>query len=313
LFTKNVYEPLRPGRPEAHYVFVGRLCGVAVLVGAGLICTAFDSVLGMLKFLWEFNAIVAASFWAGLKWRRATRQGAWASMLVALVMFVILPLGLPVGFPGLRTLPSTLQQTHERTIQFEYEATARDVREREQQIARWSSPDSPPQSIAVGDKLRRSVVQPPRSIFWAQGIEAVDGRPAGSGMFNLEMWLLARVVPLSENPHALNETLRYLDKILLPFVVLIVVSLLTRPDDSAGIQRFFLRMRTPVRANRDEDVGAVEAAYAQPAATASTLLFPRSQFEFFKWTRRETTGFILAWIATLGVLGLLWAVLSIGS
>jgi SSS family solute:Na+ symporter len=76
----------------------------------------------------------------------------------------------------------------------------------------------------VGEMLSRPFVQPPRSIFWTQGIEFVNGRPRGSGGFNIELWLLHQGFDLSGNPHALNETIRYTYKLLLPFLVLILVS-----------------------------------------------------------------------------------------
>jgi solute:Na+ symporter, SSS family len=313
LFTKNVYEPLWPGRPEKHYVLIGRICGGAVLMAAALICTAFDTVLGMLKFLWEFNVIVAASFWCGLKWRGATRQGAWSSMLVALTMFIILPLGLPTLFPSLRTSESTLLRTRERVIQLEYEASPRDISERDRQIAGWQGPGAPPAPIAEGEILSRPFVQPPRSIYWTQGIEVVEGQPRGSGMLNVEMWLLGQVWDLSRNPHALNETIRYAYKMLLPFFVLILVSKLTPRDDAESVRRFFLRMRTKVRADRVEDERALQHAYANPESTTSELLFPRSNLEFFTWSRQETIGFGFAWLATLGVIGCLWLIVSIGA
>jgi SSS family solute:Na+ symporter len=313
LFTKNVYEPLRPGRPERHYVTVGRACGAAVLVSAGLLSTAFDSVLEMLKFLWEFNAIVAASFWCGLKWRGATRQGAWASMIVALIMFLIVPLGLPSVLPGLRTAESTLAMTAERTLTLDYEASGRDVDERARQIAAWNGPGQAPAPLAEGDLLTRTVIQPAKSIYWSQGVAIVDGGLSGAGMFNVEMWLLGRVLDLESNPHALNESIRYGYKILLPFAVLILVSRLTPRNDAEQVQRFFLRMRTKVRPNREEDERAVAAAYANPAGTAHTLLFPRTRLEFFKWSRDDAFGFGMACLATLGVIVALWAIVSIGA
>ncbi len=313
LFTKNVYEPLRPGRQEKHYVLVGRICGGGTLLTAALMCTAFDSVLGMLKFIWEFNVIVAASFWCGLKWRGATRQGAWTSMLVALTMFIILPLGLPTVFPELRTSESMLLRTNERVIQLEYRASLRDISERNRQIAAWQRPGSPPEPIAEGDLLSRPFVQPPRSIYWTQGIEVVDGQFRGSGLLNVEMWLIGQIWNLGKNPQALNETIRYAYKLLLPFVVLILVSKLTFRDETESVQHFFLKMRTKVRANRAEDERALQAAYSNPAGTTAELLFPHSGLEFFKWTRKETIGFGFAWLATLGVIAALWLIVSIGA
>lgn len=312
LLTKNVYEPLRPNRPEGHYVTVGRICGAAVLIAAGLFSTAFGGVLEMMKFLWEFNAIIAASFWCGLKWRGATRQGAWASMLVALLMFLVVPLALPMVAPGIRSAASTHETTRERILSFDYAASERDAEERARQIATWTSAGAPPPAIAVGDTLTRTTVQPPRSIYWSQGLEVVDGRTRGAGLFNVEMWLIGRVFDLEHNPHALNETIRYAYKIILPFLILIGVSLLVRRDSAAPVLPFFLRMRTRVRPDRAEDDRAVAAAYADPASTTPMLLFPRTRLEFFKWTRADAVGFTVCTVASLGVIAALWVMVSIG-
>lgn len=84
-------------------------------------------------------------------------------------------------------------------------------------------------------------------------------------------------------------------------------------DESPGIQRFFLRKRTLVHSNRDDDKRAIEADDADATTTTSTLLSPRSQLEIFKWSWRETFGFTLAWAATLGVIAFLLVLLPIGS
>jgi SSS family solute:Na+ symporter len=313
LFTKNVYQPLRPGRSEAHYVLVGRLAGGMVLLAAALLCTSFYSILEMLKFLWEFNAIIAASFWCGLKWRRATRQGAWASMLTAMTMFVVLPLSLPTIFPQMRTSEALMRTTQQRMIPQTVAATSRDVDERSRQIAGWSGTGSRPAPLLIGEEFSRPVIVPPKSIYWAQGIGAANGVKRGEGMFYLETWLLDQVFDLSANPHALNETMRYAYKILLPFLVLIVVSLLTAPDESESVHRFFLRMRTKVRGDRAEDERAVQAAYANPETTRACLLRPQSQLEFFKWNREDVVGFSLCVLAAFAVLSLLYCLLHFGA
>src|SRR5690606_3895813 len=99
---------------------------------------------------------------------------------------------------------------------------------------------------------------------WSQDIGLDDGIATGRGMFFPELWILDRVFDLSRNPYALNETIRYIFKILLPFAVIIVVSLMSRRDDSPEVTQFFLKMRTKVRADRREDERALEAAYAAP-------------------------------------------------
>ena len=313
LFTRNVYAPLFPGRSEAHYVRVGRLAGVLVLVAGALVCIAYQTVLDMLKFYWEYNALLAAAFWCGLKWRRATRPGAWAAMLTALVLFLVLPLGLPLAFPSLRTSERFLAQTRERRITTTYRATARDVEARRSETDAWRGQGQPPAPVRIGEPIARVAYVAPKAIYWSQDIGEAGGVKRGKGMFYPEMYLLGQAMDLTGNPRAFNETLRYAYKILLPFAVLILVSLFTRPDNSKEVQRLCLRMRTQVRPDRAEDERALQSAYDAPESTRARLLFPRTQLEFFKWDRQDAVGFALGCLAALAVVGMLYLVLNFGS
>jgi len=312
LLTRNVYEPLVPTRSEAHYVRVGRVAGAAVLVASALLGTAYDSILALLKFYWEYNAIVAAAFWCGLKWRRATRAGAWAAVLTAFVLFLGLPLALPSIFPRMRTAERFLATTRERTVLQTYAASKRDVEERSREIHEWRGPGPPPARLEVGEKVVRPLVVAPRAIYWAQGIREVDGVQRGQGLFHVEMYTLGHLVDLTANPFALNETIRYGYKLGLPFLVLILVSLLTQPDDGEEVQQFFLRMRTKVHPDRATDAAALTAAYADPESTRARLLFPASQFELLKWDREDAVGFVLAGLAVIGLVALMSLGLKVG-
>lgn len=313
LFTRNVYEPLFPGRSESHYMLVGRLAGAGILVASACICIAFNTLLEMLKFFWEYNAIVAATFWCGLKWRRATRAGAWASMLAAFVLFLLLPAALPVLLPGLRTDEKCLAMTRERILTQHYAATQRDVEERQHEIEQWHGGTNPPLPLHVGQPVTRPFAVPPHAIYWAEGIHEVNGIKRGEGLFHPEMFLIGQFFDLTRNPNALNETIRYTCKIVLPFLVLIVVSLMTQQDNSEEVQRFFLRMRTKVRRNREADTTAVREAYANPAGTHCTLLFPNSQFEFLKWDKEDAIGFATGCLVAFAVIGVLYLILRIGA
>jgi hypothetical protein len=227
-------------------------------------------------------------------------------------MFLVLPLALPAVFPQMRTSVALMRTTRERVIQQSYVVTARDVQDRDRQIAGWPGAGPAPAPLHAGDALSRVVVVPPKSIYWAQGIAEKDGIKQGQGMFYVEAWLFDRAFDLSANPYALNETMRYLYKILMPFLVLVVVSLLTAPDESESVRRFFLRMRTKVRRDRAEDERAVLAAYADPESTTAELLLPGTQFELFKWSREDVIGFSLSVLAAFAVLGLLYFLLNLG-
>jgi Na+/proline symporter len=85
LFTRNFYERIYPGRPEAHYLWVGRLAALGMLVAGILIALFAPSVTAILKPSLEIIAFVGIPMWLGIFWRRATTEGAWASIVVGLL------------------------------------------------------------------------------------------------------------------------------------------------------------------------------------------------------------------------------------
>jgi hypothetical protein len=108
-------------------------------------------------------------------------------------------------------------------------------------------------------------------------------------------------------------TTRYLVDALLPITILVLVSLLSRPTDPARVARFYARMKTPVAPTLEEDALTVEASYANPTRYDHLKLFPRSNWEFTKWDKRDTLGFICC-CALVGVVLLVFkGALIIGS
>jgi Na+/proline symporter len=90
LFTENIYKPIKPGESERHYLTVGRVASLLVVVGALLfvwyIHTTADAkgespVLKSLKIWFKIAPMMGITFWMGLLWRRATVAGAWAATL----------------------------------------------------------------------------------------------------------------------------------------------------------------------------------------------------------------------------------------
>jgi Na+/proline symporter len=82
LFVKNVYQRyLRPQASVRHYLNVGRLVGVAVVMGGIVVATYATTVVGILKLTWSLVAFFGIAFWGGVLWRRCNAYGAWAGIL----------------------------------------------------------------------------------------------------------------------------------------------------------------------------------------------------------------------------------------
>lgn len=320
LITHNIYRPLFPNHPEKHYVFVGRIAGAGVVIGGALIATQFDTILQLLKLWWELNVMVAAAFWLGMKWRRATRSGAWCSIVSTMVLFFLLPIAVPVMMPSLRTADALLKTTYPRQMIRRYQASQMDVQQRQQDIEQWNknNPADPtasmPQPLTLGQTYEKTYVLPSQSIFWTMGIKAdVEGDKYGSGMLSLELVLLDKLgFDLQQNPYALNETVRILIRTLTPFVVLIIVSYLTRRDDKTMLDRFYVKMKTQVHTDPQEDARQMELSYANPGRFDDRKLFSNSDWEFDKWDKTDTVGFVISAIVAVLVVLFLVGLLAIG-
>ena len=82
LFTENIYKPLiRPGRSERHYVLVGRLASIIVVLAGLSIAFTLPGVVRGLEVFWMVGAMMGLAIWMSFVWRRATAAAAWASTL----------------------------------------------------------------------------------------------------------------------------------------------------------------------------------------------------------------------------------------
>ena len=96
LILRSLYIPLFPSKSERHYIWAGRFVGMVFIVTTAWISMQFDHILEVLKFVWEFFVIFASAFWLGLKWRKAKRVGAWASIVFAVCVFYFFSTFAPV-------------------------------------------------------------------------------------------------------------------------------------------------------------------------------------------------------------------------
>lgn len=315
LLTHNLYRPLISGRSEQHYIFVGRIIGGLVIIGGAWIAIQFDTILQILKFMWEVNVMVAASFWLGMKWRRATRVAAWFSIVSTAVLFYVVPLIIPNAIPASRSNEYLLKTTDPAPIVRVYTARQMDVENRKSQIEEWLTlnarglTDKPkPVPLTAGTEFEKTYQIPKKYIFWTKGASETDGLLEGKGMLSLELVLLDRMgFDLAKNPHALNETIRILIRTFLPFVIFIAIALMTKRDDKKMLDRFFVKMKTPVMTDPQADIKEMELSYANPHRFDHKKIFPNSDWEFDKWNKVDITGFLIS----VGGVGVVVVVLTV--
>ncbi|VAX21899.1 hypothetical protein MNBD_IGNAVI01-1641 [hydrothermal vent metagenome] len=322
LLTHNLYRPLFPNKSEAHYVWIGRIAGGAVLIGAALIATQFDSILQILKFMWEVNVTVAASFWLGMKWRRANLKAAWASIGFTSILFFVLPASLSIFWSGLTLEDSLLKTTDPAPVVREYDAKAPDVQARLNEISVWKNlPEekrkntTPPEQLKIGDRFEKTYILPQKSIFWTKGIKKLNnGQLAGSGMLNIELVMLDWMgFDLSKNSYAMNETIRIIIRTVVPFIVFIFVAFYTKRESNTRVDRFFAKMKTKVADDPESDIKELELSYNDPKRFDHMKILPRSGWEFDKWDKEDFVGFSLSIVGVFVVIGLLVLLVSIGN
>ncbi|MCH6258059.1 sodium:solute symporter family protein [Puniceicoccaceae bacterium K14] len=302
LFVRCIYTPLFPNKSESQRVWVGRISGGVFLIGAALVTTQFDNILQVLKFVWEFFVIFAATFWLGLKWRRANRIGAWWSIGTTFALFYFIPVLLPLVNDDMRANSYLAKQTTSQTIERVYTAKEHDVAD-----GLGSRVDLNEEAVKVGDKIVKTYALPSRSIFWSKGIQYTeDGAPYGRGYLYLEMLLLDFIgVDLESNPYALNETIRLLVRLFTPFLILVFVSLISLRDNEKMLDCFFTKMRTPVVGSENEGVVA-------SGGTQVSLLFPNSDWEIYKWRKVDAVGVLAACGMIFVIIGFFYLMINLG-
>jgi len=84
LITENLYRPLNPNKTKMHYVWVGRISCLPVVVLALAFAYWLPGVVAGLEIYWKIGSAMGLAFWLGLFWRKMTVAGAWASTLATL-------------------------------------------------------------------------------------------------------------------------------------------------------------------------------------------------------------------------------------
>jgi len=329
LMTHNLYSLFFPNKSEKHYVVVGRCLGGMVVVGAAIFSLMNGSLLGVLKLWWEFGVIFSATMWMGILWKKTNRKAAWTQIAVSLVVFFTIPIMLPIVAPGLRTNEYLTQRIEERVIKRVYpKATTEDAVLRQEEILQYEQLSlaekaeiEKPEMIELGQPWSKVYKQPRKAIFWTKGVELVKEGDTeyyrGKGMLNIFLVLVDKAgFSLKDNPYALNETIRVLVRIFLPFIVLLVVSLTTRRSDEEELMtnQVAAKMLMPVAATPEEDLKAVALSYQNPQRMDHLKLFgPNSNWQLRKWNREDAIGFAVNSLVMFVIIACLYFIVNLGA
>jgi len=322
LVVHNIYRPVISRKSEKHYVFIGRLAALMAIAGGIYFSIYYQDIFQQLKVAWELNIIFAASFWAGMFWRKSTKIGVWCSISLSAILFFILPAVIPALSPDLRTNQKLLSMTEPKEIVRYYKATEFDVKKREMEIINLGkkiTEEKQPSELLLpikkGDTLKKTVKPTGQSIYWTKGIKTYeDGGKEGLGLLNLEMLLLDFIgIDLKNLPNPMIETLRLPFRVIMPFIFLILVSFFTPMTKKGILDRFYVKLKTPVNTDLAKDKEGVEESYKNPLRFDHKKMFPDSQFEFTKWDKTDIIGFALGFLGVFFVIFITIFIASIGA
>jgi SSS family solute:Na+ symporter len=243
------------------------------------------------------NIIFGAPVMLLLFWKRLTLKAVWIQVIVCTILFAILPEILPF-FPSVKQSKWLTQQTAEQTVTRRIPATQQDV---DKGLA-----------SAVGQKIPKEFIIPPASLYFDSvartNPEDPDSAMTGLGRLKTEL-LAAKLTGINlqnMKPSSLM-TLRYLVASILPFIILIPVSLITKDKGlEENIAKFYVKMKTKVIADHKLDKAELQKSYDNPTRFDHTKLFPKSSWEFCKWDKEDTWGFFASSALTVGIVLAFW-------
>ena len=350
LVARNIYAPyINPNASEKTYLKVARYTGTLIVAGAVVISLFMMDVFKQLELTWVFPAIIAATFWVGMYWRRANTGAAWVTVIFSALAFFILPQLLPRVIPTLRSNPAITQMNDMVTTTTEREASLSDVARRNTMIKAWDNAETKagerPVGIKQGDLIPDVKKTGGTPVYWSGSITPVDadGQPSpnaprklvseekeggrlvrreqyadgvrlrATGQFELDRLLYNLFgLDMTGYPTPMIKTLGLATKIVIPFIIMIVFSLIMKPNDKDALDRYYAKMKTTVDPDPDLDRANLEAAYADPEAIEAKKLFPGSNFEFQRPSRTDIVGFVVSVVICFAIIGLAMFLVGIG-
>jgi len=301
LFIKNLYQPFVKPKSDRHLINVGRVAIAATLLGGVGAALFVGNLLDLFKYFISLPAIFGAAIWLGFIWRRVTR---WAVIIQVFICFTIYAL-VPNVFQSLewaRTRPGFLRMTNPQTVMITTHAVREDI--------------AAGRAAEVGQVVRKELVNPPVGIFYEKVARVNPADPdsplVGIGRFNAEIWVLSWFgVDFSGASAAQLSAVRFGFDALFPFLLLFLLSAVTRPIPRRDLDRFFAKVHTPVQPTPEAEKAALRRAVENYGEIEKRKLRPGSNWEFMKPVRADVFGFVGSWLLVGVIVFLLWLMVNI--
>ena len=136
----------------------------------------------------------------------------------------------------------------------------------------------------------------------------------GTGSLKLNLLFYKPLgIDLGSQSIASLKSLDLFPKIVMPFLVMIIASLLTRKNSEKALDRYYAKMKTPVDPDPEADQQKLTAAYADPSTCERVKLFPNSDLEFQKPTTEDIVGFTLSFVICFAIIGMAFWITTLGA
>ena len=195
-----------------------------------------------------------------------------------------------------------------------------------------------PEPLALGAPVFDTLVTGGKSIYWSGGVEPMQGarlvvtqseqEPGsgkevvrrnfegplrGKGTFRLDFLIYDFLgVELKKLSDSMLATLELPIKIVLPFLVMVGVSLVTGRNSKESLDRYYCKMKTAVLPDPEEDRVALNQAYIQRQRLEERKWFPGSDLEIERPTLLDVGGFVGTFLICFLIIGLAIWVATIG-
>jgi len=301
LFIRNLYQPFVKPKTDRQLINVGRVAIGVTLVGGVGVALFIGNLLDMFKYFISLPAIFGAAIWLGFIWRRVTKRAVIIQVFICFAVYAVIP-NLFQSMDWARTRPGFVRETRAQVLTITTRALREDV--------------AAGRAAAVGEMIRKERVNPPTGIFFEKVALSDPGNPAsprvGIGRFHAEIWLLSWCgIDFSGFSKAQLSAVRFGFDALFPFLLLFLLSAVTKPVAKKDLDRFFAKVHTPIQRTPEEEERALRHAVEHYDEIERRKLRPGSNWEFMKPVRADVIGFCGSWVLVGLIVFLLWLVVNI--
>jgi len=270
LFTRNIYKYIKPGATDAAMVRAGR-GAIVVILAIGVVAAAnMEDVFSQIQLMLTVQVPFGAAVMLMFFWRRLTAAAVWSAVIVSALLNIVGP-KVAENIDAWRTHQGLVVQAEEGGVK--------------------------------------------TAVFWDAVVHQKPDDLAspleGRGRLHLELVVLDKLgLDLTRLDVSTRYAVRFFFDGLFPFVVLLLVSLFTRHPPAAVVDLFYGKMKTAVDPVPERDAAEMEATRRNPRRFDDRKLFPGSAWEFTKWDRVDTVGFLVCCGVSAGIFGLFYLLLQ---